>query len=78
MNWLASADGAPLELSSRGTYKVADANTIAYADAENPSSAFTLTFSLEGDVLTTHVHPDPDAGIEAVIFFNSAPFVRQP
>jgi len=55
-----------------------DAHTVVYTDAENPSSAFTLTFSLEGDVLTTHVDPDPDAGIEAVIFFNSAPFVRQP
>ncbi len=79
LNWLGSSDGAPLELSSSGTYKVTDAHTIAYADAENPSSGFTLTFSLKGDVLTTHVDPDPpDAGIEAVIFFNSAPFVRQP
>ena len=77
--WLGSSDGAPLELSSSGTYRVTDAHTVAYADGDNPSSTFNLTFSLTGDVLTTHVDPDPpDAGIEAVIFFNSAPFVRQP
>jgi hypothetical protein len=78
LNWFGSSDGAPLELSSSGTYRVADAHTVAYADAENPSSGFILTFSLKGDVLTTHVDPGPGAGIEAVIFFNSAPFVRQP
>jgi len=79
LNWFGSSDGAPLTLSSSGTYKVTDAHTVAYTDAQDPSSGFTLTFSLEGDVLTTHVDPDPpDAGIEAVIFFNSVPFVRQP
>ena len=79
LNWFDSADGAPLSLSSNGYYEVTDAHTIAYTDAEDSSCRFILTFSLEGDLLTTHVDPDPPcAGIEAIIFFNSAPFVRQP
>jgi hypothetical protein len=78
LNWFGSADGAPLALTSSGRYEVTDAHTVAYTDAENPDSGFILTFKLEGDVLTTHVDPDPDAGIEAIIFFNSAAFVRQP
>jgi hypothetical protein len=79
LNWFCSADGATPDLCSSGTYTVTDDHTVAYTDAQNPSSGFTLTFSLEGDVLTTHVDPaGPDCGIECVIFFNSAPFVRQP
>jgi hypothetical protein len=78
LNWFGSSDGAPLTLTSSGTYEVTDAHTVAYTDAEDPSSGFILTFTLDGDMLTTHVDPGPGAGIEAVIFFNSAPFVRQP
>ena len=79
LNWFGSDGGAPLALMSSGTYEVTDAHTAAYADAQHPSSTFILTFSLDGDVLTTHVDPAGlDCGIECVIFFNSAPFVRQP
>jgi hypothetical protein len=76
--WFCAFDGATDELCAQGTYKVTDDHTVAYTDAEDPSSGFILTFSLEGDVLTTHIDPGPGAGIEAVIFYNSAPFVRQP
>ena len=77
--WFCSADGATADLCSEGTYVVTDDHTVTYADAENPSSTFILTFTLDGDLLTTHVDPDPpDCGIECVTFFNSAPFVRQP
>jgi len=77
--WFCSSDGATAALCSAGAYVVVDDHTVAYTDAENPSSGFTLTFSLDGDVLTTHVDPAGlDCGIECVIFYNSAPFVRQP
>jgi glucose/arabinose dehydrogenase len=76
--WFCSADGASAALCSEGTYVVTNDHTITYTDAEDPSSTFILTFTLDGDVLTTHVDPGPGAGIEAIIFYNSAPFVRQP
>jgi hypothetical protein len=76
--WFCSSDGAPADVCARGTYVVTSDFTVAYTDAEDPSSGFILTFHLEGDVLTLHVEPGPGAGIEAVTFYNSAPFVRQP
>ena len=76
--WFCSSDGAPADLCSQGTYTVTDDHTVSYADADHPSSGFTLTFSLDGDVLTTHVDSGPGCGIECVTFYNSAPFVRQP
>jgi hypothetical protein len=77
-NWFCASDGAPPDTCARGTYEVTDDHTIAYTDLEDPSSGFILTFSLDGDALATHVDPGPGAGIEAIIFYNSAPFVRQP
>lgn len=76
--WFCSEDGATAGLCSQGTYVVTNDHTVTYTDAMDGSS-FTLTFSLDGDVLTTHVDPAGLAcGIECVIFFDSAPFVRQP
>lgn len=77
--WFCASDGATDELCAQGTYTVTDDHTVAYTDAQNPSSGFKLTFSLDGDVLTTHVDPaGPDCAIQCVTFYNSAPFVRQP
>lgn len=76
--WFCSADGATADLCSKGTYVVTDDHTVSYTDAEDPSSGFILTFTLEGNVLTTHVDSGPGCGIECVTFFNSAPFVGQP
>lgn len=75
--WFCSSDGGTADLCSRGTYIITDDRTVTYTDAED-GSGFVLTFTLDGDVLTTHVDPGPGAGIEAIVFFNSAPFVLQP
>lgn len=77
--WFCASDGAAAEVCSQGTYTVTDDHTVAYTDGVNPSSGFALTYSLDGNVLTTHVDPaGQDCAIECVIFYNSAPFVRQP
>jgi hypothetical protein len=76
--WYCSADGATAAICSKGTYVVTDDHTVTYTDAQDTSSGFILTFSLDGNTLTTHVDSGPGCGIECVIFFNSAPFVRQP